>query len=123
MTSSNTPEATASTEESEDTTATAEDQVAQAVQDVETEGEPAPEVTPEPEQPSFATVEDVRTEVGNLQGRIAQRAGVPWPIPSPWNSSMPSEIGCTKGAVLIEVLRTTGYEPVWEASSSMVGVL
>ena len=75
MTVGNTLEATASTEESEDTTAKAEDQVAQAVQDVETEGEPAPEVTPEPEQPSFATVDDVRTEIGHLQGRISQRAG------------------------------------------------
>lgn len=74
MTTSNT-EATASTEQSEETLATAEDQVAQAVQAVETEGEPAPEITPAPEQPSYATAAQLRSEIGGLQGRIAQRSG------------------------------------------------
>jgi hypothetical protein len=74
MTTINT-EATASTEQSEETLATAEDQVAQAVQAVETEGEPAPEITPAPEQPSYATAAQLRSEIGGLQGRIAQRSG------------------------------------------------
>lgn len=71
-------EATASDPPQEDP-AKAEDQVAQAVTDVEEEGAPAPEttpeITPEPEKPSFATVSDINTAIGGLQSRIAQRAG------------------------------------------------